>query len=220
MSPTKSILLLFFTSALAGCAARPDPAAKVEGVNRALIDADVVMIHPVSINGAHSPEGTLETAINRLRPFLRGEVRVAPLVEKNLPTTVPASPVVRLSDIPPSPTDITLAYVPSADGVGRGLYTRYADGHQQIVFSVVGVAAMKGPFFSERAAWTLVQTHELGHVLGVPADASHAWKDGHCTNPRCVMYPEMDFRSGIAAVFVLGPPRNFCAACRAELMRR
>src|SRR5204863_7382564 len=111
----------------------------------------------------------------------------------------------------------TLAYVPSANGVQRGRFTRYADGHQQIVFSAEGIGAMQGLFFSQRDAWILVLTHELGHALGVPAGAGHAWQDGHCTNPRCVMYPQRDFRSTIAAVFALGPPHAFCKDCRAEL---
>jgi predicted Zn-dependent protease len=107
--------------------------------------------------------------------------------------------------------------VTAAPGISRGLFTRFEDGHQQIVFSASGVRAMRGPFFSERAAWVLVQTHELGHVLGVPASSDHTWHDGHCTEPRCVMYPKTDWRSVMAGILALGPPRGFCAKCEAEL---
>lgn len=206
---------------IGGCAADPDPAAKVERVNHALINAAVVTIHPVRINGARPPDGTLEAAVDRIRPFLRGELRIAPFADSKqiIPATLPANETlnVRNRDIAPSPSEIILAYVPAAPGVERGLSTLFDDGHQQILFSVAGIVRMKGLFFSERDAWILVQTHELGHILGVPADAGHSWHDGHCTNPRCVMYPRMDWCAVFAAVFALGPPRDFCDRCKSEL---
>jgi hypothetical protein len=214
------ILLLLLAVDGAGCAACPEPSAKLPGLNRALLDADVVTIHPVSLNGAHAPRGTMEAAISRIRPYLRGELRIAPMVTRDLGGPVPAQPAVRLSHVTPGPTEVILAYVPAAKGIGRGLFTRFEDGHQQIVFSTEGINAMSGWFFSTRDAWTLVQTHELGHALGIPASADHAWADGHCTQPRCVLYPRMDARSVLSALFAFGPPRGFCGKCRGELQAR
>lgn len=67
--------------------------------------------------------------------------------------------------------------------------------------------------------WTI--THELGHVLGVPADNSHIWDvpgigAGHCTHPECVMYTGFDWRVLVTGL-LRGWPMDFCRLCAAEL---
>lgn len=67
--------------------------------------------------------------------------------------------------------------------------------------------------------WTL--THELGHVLGVPADRSHirtvpGLGGNHCTHPECVMYTGVDWRIVVSGL-LHGWPMDLCAVCQDEL---
>lgn len=66
--------------------------------------------------------------------------------------------------------------------------------------------------------WTL--THELGHVLRVPASNSHIWNvpglGPHCTHPECVMYTGLDWRVVLSGM-LHGWPLDFCSECAAEL---
>jgi hypothetical protein len=66
--------------------------------------------------------------------------------------------------------------------------------------------------------WTL--THELGHVMGVPASSTHKWPvpglGPHCTHPECVMYTGLDWRV-VASGLLRGWPLDFCPECAAEL---
>jgi hypothetical protein len=68
--------------------------------------------------------------------------------------------------------------------------------------------------------WTL--THELGHVLHVPASNAHLWfvpgLGPHCTNPTCVMYTGFDWRV-LWTGLVRGWPLDFCDHCTAELVQ-
>ncbi|MCC6677410.1 MAG: hypothetical protein IT436_09715 [Phycisphaerales bacterium] len=67
--------------------------------------------------------------------------------------------------------------------------------------------------------WTL--THELGHVLGVPADRSHirtvpGLGGNHCTHPECVMYTGVDWRVVVSGL-LHGWPMDFCTVCQDEV---
>lgn len=66
--------------------------------------------------------------------------------------------------------------------------------------------------------WTL--THELGHVLRVPASNSQIWNvpglGPHCTHPECVMYTGLDWRVVVSGV-LHGWPLDFCSECAMEL---
>lgn len=66
--------------------------------------------------------------------------------------------------------------------------------------------------------WTL--THEIGHVLGVPASNSHIWPvpglGPHCTQPQCVMYTGLDWRVVVSGL-LHGWPLDYCELCAAEL---
>jgi hypothetical protein len=77
-----------------------------------------------------------------------------------------------------------------------------------------------GWFVDREKLWEQVIFHELGHALGVPANADHAWKGPawglHCTHPQCAMYPAVDWRSLLSGL-LHGWPLDFCEKCRAEL---
>lgn len=210
-------LLLLVSFILVGCISAPPERFSSNSMPRPMINAHAITLHPVSINGARPAEESLEKAVKTLRPFLQGEITIAPLVNHHLPFSVPTNCVVRLSNVKPSVTNVILGYVPAGPGIGRGVFTRFTDDHQQIVFSSENVRKMSMPFFSQEEAWILVQLHELGHVVGIPAEPDHTWDDGHCTNPRCVMYSKIDWRSILAGIVALGPPRSFCRKCTREL---
>jgi hypothetical protein len=73
---------------------------------------------------------------------------------------------------------------------------------------------------SKLTRWTL--THEIGHVLGVPASSTHKWivpgLGVHCTHPECVMYTGVDWRVVVTGL-LKGWPLDFCDPCKAELER-
>ncbi len=70
------------------------------------------------------------------------------------------------------------------------------------------------------AQWTL--THEIGHVLDVPASNTHRWivpgLGVHCTHPECVMYTGLDWRVVVTGL-LKGWPLDFCGLCTGELDR-
>ena len=69
----------------------------------------------------------------------------------------------------------------------------------------------------ENKTWELVLYHELGHALNIPYDKARISDGHHCKNPSCVMYQKMDMKSVSAAILRLGPPREYCKDCQAEI---
>lgn len=125
---------------------------------------------------------------------------------------------------------VALIAVMPGPAEGRGV-TGYAtlaarDPDQALIRGVVvmndSVIRARANWFIPRTKlyqWTL--THELGHVLGVPADRSHirqvqGLNGNHCTHPECVMYTGVDWRV-IVSGLLHGWPMNFCEVCRQEL---
>ena len=66
-----------------------------------------------------------------------------------------------------------------------------------------------------------VVQHELGHLLGLVSNESHA-RAGHCTNPVCIMYPQPDLRAVLAnwwRAFSGELPTALDADCARDLAR-
>lgn len=70
----------------------------------------------------------------------------------------------------------------------------------------------------------LVLVHEIGHAFGLVVNDEHEYR-GHCTNPSCVMYYDLDWRvilaNSIPAIFGILPD-DFCEECQRDIetMRR
>lgn len=187
-----------------------------------MLRADRVTIYPISVHGAYPPESAIESAVERLRPSFQGDVIVedpAHIEIEGADEGAISIPVVSSQQVKPGPGVITLVFVPEVKGDFRGIYIAFDDARQQITFDAKAISEMTMPFFNKRQAWEVVITHELGHVIGVPADAEHKWDKGHCTDPSCVMYPGVDPRSVIRAIVSLGPPMDLCGKCEAEITR-
>lgn len=68
----------------------------------------------------------------------------------------------------------------------------------------------------------LVLIHEAGHALGLVTNDEHEYR-GHCTNPTCVMYYDLDWRAILANLFaaIFGVlPCDFCEECREDIELR
>lgn len=135
-------------------------------------------------------------------------IRVLPLVE----------PGVALVCIMPGPSEgrgVTGYATLAARHPDRGLFT----GAVVLQDSVIRARATWFVPRSKLYQWTL--THELGHVLGVPADRAHirqvqGLNGNHCTHPECVMYTGLDWRVVLSGL-LHGWPMDFCEVCQGEL---
>jgi len=85
-----------------------------------------------------------------------------------------------------------------------------------VQLNVISRRAMFGWAQRRLLEWTLF--HELGHALGVPADASHVTMmlGVHCTYPHCVMYSPVDLR-WVVSLLLNGWPMDLCSVCREEI---
>lgn len=77
-------------------------------------------------------------------------------------------------------------------------------------------------FVSEAKLWEWTLTHEIGHILGVPANREHKWivkgLGIHCTHPECVMYTGVDWRVVLSGL-LHGWPLDFCEVCSEEMRK-
>jgi len=204
---------------LTGCNGQPVGTDALIPVNTVLLTSPVVTLDAYSINGAFPPQEAWDAALRRFKSCLSGEL----VVHGPKELTVPVDNDGRLTegvtvDLEPRRLDhITIVVWPKAAALRHsGIYRRFKDGGQLIFYNKERVEKY-ACLVSSETVWEIVLLHELGHAIGVPADASHADETEHCTN-HCVMYRKPDAPSVL--MFLLhGWNRDFCPACKAEIER-
>lgn len=209
-----------------------DPNALTTPVYEPLVNGKIVTIEIISVNGQKAPDKSVEKAIKTFSKYVAGEVQIidgdpvrlelgddGALTEQQFESIVSgakhhgqcAITIVIAADFDFFYKEGDYSYQWSSDG----------DIQQSIKLNarVIDESAPEVPMVSRETFWQMVTLHELCHALGVPAHKSHRWSDGHCTNPRCILYPRVDGRSISASILHLGPPLDLCKTCRAEIRK-
>ena len=94
---------------------------------------------------------------------------------------------------------IYLLFIPhlASDGSGQG---ERGEAFVEESFAVVATDQVRGQgvlAIDGNEVERFVTQHELGHLLGLVSSGSHE-REGHCTNPACIMYPRPDLRALLA----------------------
>ena len=227
--------LVLLCCSLQGCALGPapaDPTALNTPVYEPIVNGKLVRIEVIHVNGQTAPGESLEEAIKGFSKYVAGEVRTLDggdveleLGEDGALTKEQFESVVEAAKYH-SASDIAFVLAPDFEFFhSRGQYRseRRTDGQirQSIKLNgrVIDRSASEIPFVSRETFWQIVMLHELCHALGVPADRSHTWSYGHCTNPECILYRRVDTRSVLTAILRLGPPLDLCKKCREEIRK-
>lgn len=126
------------------------------------------------------------------------------------------------------PGEILIAVLPGhPDGSGSTGYATVAHiepSRDTLVYVVAlrqsAIHRRSGFLVNRNRLWEWTLTHEIGHILGVPARNSHIWfvpgLGPHCTHPECVMYTGFDWRVLVSGL-LHGWPLDFCRHCASEL---
>jgi hypothetical protein len=192
--------------------------AKALPLNVKMLTATEVIIDPVSINGVRPPEESWKTCIRRLQGYVTGKVRVNPFQELTIPLDeegfMTENPKFKTEDM--GLNHLAMVFAPAFRRVNRGLFQRFENDRQMILFDRQGIEASVNSFLSKEKIWEIVIFHEIGHAIGVPSQSSPSHKSSHCSNPSCVMYPRIDTRSALSVIFK-GYPVDLCKDCQAEV---
>ncbi len=207
-----------------GCAAPAAPKELNYPVCQRLVNANLVTIEVIHVNGVKTASRSLEKAIEGFSKYVGGKVRTVQgepvelqVDENGLLTRGQLNPIIAKSRYR-GPSDISILLVPGLSDYGhRGHYEALRDGHHLIVIQTKYLPGGVPPLVSREKWAHLVIKHELLHALGVPADRSHAWCDRHCTHPECILYPRPDARAIMTGILRLGPPMDLCGICRREI---
>jgi hypothetical protein len=212
-----------------GCAAparRGDHALRPGPVRAACFTREVRLV-PVLIGGLEPPRHPLNGAAKRVARHLGRPVGVEEPVEVSLPAVsddVLAAVVDDLARQGALDDGAILVVLLAGDGVTGYLQWR----HSQAIGAPVPIVVLQpqaiqrrsGLFVKREKLWEWTLTHEIGHVLGVPASNTHTWAvpglGNHCTRPECVMYTGFDWRVLWTGI-VRGWPMEFCGLCAEEL---
>ncbi len=98
----------------------------------------------------------------------------------------------------------------------RGQCMTRPNGSHAVVIYAPRLNRSKPPVLSLRLWWSIVVSHELFHALGLPADRGRRWCGPHCTNPGCILYARVDWRSVCRAIADFHATTDLCADCRRE----
>ncbi|HBZ69719.1 MAG TPA: hypothetical protein DEP35_08320 [Deltaproteobacteria bacterium] len=118
---------------------------------------------------------------------------------------------------------IYLLFIPLKDTDGSGQGER-GEAFVSESFAVVATERVRQEGFlaiQGNEVERFVVQHELGHLLGLVSNESHA-RAGHCTNPVCIMYPQPDLRAVLANWWraLIGQlPTELDADCEHDLER-
>lgn len=208
-----------------------------------LVNGKLVTIEVIHVNGQKAPGRALEKAIEGFSKYVAGEVRT---VEAR-PVTVETEKHGMLNESQldaivanrrfRGPSDISILQLPGLSYFeSRGMCMHQPDGSHVVViqanwinrrtrradakWSIMKQAmALLSALLPRERWWHLVIEHELLHALGVPCGRSHAWRSRNCTQPECILYPHVDFRSVLRAILRSCTPRDLCPVCQGELRR-
>jgi hypothetical protein len=224
--------------AFAGCvhAIAPRPSGSsppVQASAARLLRAPELVVHVEWLAGAAPSDAELEGAREFLLRYARPERGVRIVQGGELPSLEPPDvpvpdavlwQVARTHRVPPDPTGaatIRLLFVPrlASDGSGRGERGRAFPSES---FAAIGQGGVRDATFltvRSREVSRFVVQHELGHLLGLVSNPAHD-RDGHCTNPTCILYAGPDLRAVLANFWwgVLGRlPESLDADCEHDL---
>ncbi len=209
----------------------PSPSATAAAVR--LLRASELVVYVEWLPGAAPSDVELAGAREFLLRYARPELGVRIVSGGELPPVEPDDApltdavlwqLVRVRPIPPEPggtATIRLLFVPrlAGDASGRG-----ERGHAfpSASFAAIAQGGIRDSVFlsvrSDEVSRFVVQ-HELGHLLGLVSNPSHD-RDGHCTNPACILYAGPDLRAVLANFWwgVLGRlPESLDADCERDL---
>jgi len=229
-----AMVVLCCAAVHAGCALPPAPAgpnALNQPINLPVVNGRLVTVRVFAVNGAELPGGSVEDAVAWLDRYVAGDVRL--LATRPLELAANDDGVVTRRQLyehrdtlaDNRPCDITVYVVPRfSDFSHRGFADMVGGPTGHLVALHQTVMEARRSILSSQVMHELVLKHELGHVLRVPADASHTSGDsasggpgGHCTHPECLLYWGVDTRSVLTGLMRLGPPKDLCRVCRAEV---
>ncbi|MCK5114347.1 MAG: hypothetical protein KAR11_06245 [Phycisphaerae bacterium] len=222
MKRTALLALLFLVQI--GCVATPVSNELNYPVCQRLVNAKLVTVEVVCVNGCAPVDKSLQKAIDGFAKYVGGEVRT--VQGKPLEVNADSNGLLKLKQLDPiiakrryrGASDIIIYFVSGlSDYKHRGHYTPLDDGGHVIVIQTQNVDNGTPPLTPREKWWELVIKHEFLHALSVPSNRTHSWSNRHCTHSDCILYPRSDARSIMTGILRLGPPMDLCKTCQNEV---
>ncbi len=207
-----SIVVICLAGLFAGCNQSLEEGKIAVSLNHVLLNSPTVTLAIYSTDDAKPPEEAWDRAVERFGGYISGELEIvdAEPPEKKIDEDNPNDGML-LFDCQPSLDHITVAFLPKVKKVKLGVYQRFSDGKQLIIYNTQEVKKF-GWLLPSELTWEFILLHELGHAIGVPADVTHTDKAGHCTN-HCVM----SNLHVLSAFFLNSWDLDFCDDCKGEI---
>lgn len=220
---------LVLLAALTGCNAPADPNALQHPINQRIVNAKLVTLEIISVNGENIPETSQSKAFDTFRKYVAGDVRVVQgkpvTVQLNKDGKITAQQIEEILKGRQyrGASDIAILYIPDTEKSDKwaAMYCFNSNGkeyRQYILYqsSYIKKRSKKYPL-SEEACHQLVLAHELCHSFWVPCDRKRSWAERHCTHSNCLIYPTVDLRSFGTYLLRGKPPLDLCPDCQAEI---